>query len=55
MPTGNIDLCNKDEITISMKRHQRYELFSEYIEKNNTIRSLHPFWSVSALEKIQNY
>ncbi len=50
VPTGNIDLCNKDFV-FDIKETPSKDMgsFSEFIrKKKKTVRSLHPLWSVSA-------
>ncbi len=50
VPTGNLSLCNS-EIVFDLKNTPSKDMgsFSEYIrKKKNTVRSLHPYWSVSA-------
>jgi aminoglycoside 3-N-acetyltransferase len=50
VPTGNINLCNTNTIfDLYNTPSKNMGTFSEYVrKKKETIRSLHPFWSISA-------
>jgi aminoglycoside 3-N-acetyltransferase len=49
VPTGNIDLCNTNTIfDLDNSPSKNMGVFSEHVrKKKETIRSLHPYWSVS--------
>ncbi len=50
VPTGNMNLCNANE-TFDLKKTKSFQMgaFSEYVrKKKGSVRSLHPYWSVSA-------
>ena len=50
VPTGTIHLCNTENI-FDPNKTKSYKMgtFSEYVrKKRNSVRSLHPYWSISA-------
>ena len=50
VPTASMELCNTDKIfDLYETKSNRMGTFSEYVrKKRNSVRSLHPYWSISA-------
>ncbi len=52
VPTSTLNLCNK-HIVFDLKKTPSYKMgpFAEYIRLKKSIRSYHPFWSISGIGK----
>lgn len=50
VPTGNMELCNTNTIfDLHETKSRKMGTFSEFVrKKKGTVRSLHPYWSISA-------
>ena len=51
-PTSTLNLVNTNEI-FDIKKTKSFKMgpLSEYIRNQNSVRSLHPYWSISAIGK----
>tara|TARA_E500000178_G_scaffold356560_1_gene435481 strand:+ start:4225 stop:5040 length:816 start_codon:yes stop_codon:yes gene_type:complete len=54
-PTSTLNLVNTNEI-FDIKKTKSFKMgpLSEYIRNQNSVRSLHPYWSISAIGKNKN-
>ena len=52
VPTATLNLCNNDiPFDLYKTKSDKMGPFSEYIRLNNSIRCIHPFWSISGIGK----